>query len=93
MNKEVAANLVDFASIVFSQASKLISVVEPKIDIEELEKIKFLIGKVLGEAYFLTAPIFKMYPELIPKELLSSDYDTPSCELTQTTQKTSNHNQ
>ncbi len=81
MNKDVAENLVKFSTDVFSQASKLISTLELKIDNQELEKIKLLIGKVLGEAYFLTEPIFKTYPDLIPLEFLSENHDGPSCKL------------
>ena len=81
MNAIIAQKISDFTIEIFESGTKLLVAAEHHADANELIELKILVGKILGETFFLTKPIFDNYPDFLPNEFKVGNSDLNICRL------------
>jgi hypothetical protein len=71
MNKETAHAISNFSADIANRCTKLVEELSMQ-DSAVTDGVKSILGKILGETYFLALPAWEKFPELKPKEISSN---------------------
>jgi hypothetical protein len=68
MNEKTALSVTNFSVDIANLCTKLVNELSMQ-DHDAINDVKLILGKILGETYFLALPAWEKFPELKPKEI------------------------